>query len=125
MVALMKHSLELEVTPTCPVERTANLLGDAWTILIVRDLMSGAKRFGQLQDSLGSVSPKTLSHRLKMLEHADILTRQAYPEIPPRVEYKLTDKGCALSQVIEAMRTFGDQYLNDPNPEMGTLKADA
>jgi DNA-binding HxlR family transcriptional regulator len=113
MVALMKHTLELEAAPTCPIERTANLLGDSWTILIVRDLMSGAKRFGQLQDSLGSVSPKTLSHRLKMLEHADILTRQAYAEIPPRVEYKLTEKGCALSQVIEAMREFGEQYLRD------------
>lgn len=109
----MKHSLELEVASTCPIERTAHLLGDSWTILIVRDLMSGAKRFGQLQDSLGSVSPKTLSHRLKMLEHADILTRQAYAEIPPRVEYKLTEKGYALSQVIEAMRLFGEQYLHD------------
>jgi DNA-binding HxlR family transcriptional regulator len=109
----MKHSLGLEDASACPIERTAHLLGDSWTILIVRDLMSRAKRFAQLQDSLGNVSPKTQSHRLKMLEHADILTRQAYAEIPPRVEYKLTEKGCALSQIIEDMRRFGEQYLRN------------
>jgi DNA-binding HxlR family transcriptional regulator len=106
----MKHSHEADES-TCPVERTAHLLGDSWTILIVRDLMNGSKRFGQLQDSLGSVSPKTLSHRLKMLEQAAIITRRAYPEIPPRVEYALTEKGRALCQVIDAMRTFGETYL--------------
>ncbi len=95
----------------CPVALTAKLVGDTWTILIVRDLMSGAKRFGQLQTSLGHVSPKTLSHRLKNLEAADIISRQAFPEIPPRVEYTLTEKGRALSDVIEAMGAFGDQYL--------------
>lgn len=111
MVAIMKHARELEGLSACPVERTAQLLGDSWTILIVRDLMSGARRFGQLQDSLGSVSPKTRSHRLKMLEQADLLTRRAYVEIPPRVEYALTEKGRALCQVIEAMRAFGETYL--------------
>jgi DNA-binding HxlR family transcriptional regulator len=108
----MKHSPELETASACPIARTANLVGDAWTILIVRDLMGGSRRFGQLQDSLGNVSPKTLSHRLKMLEHADILTRQAYAEIPPRVEYALTEKGHALLHIIEAMREFGQQYLS-------------
>jgi DNA-binding HxlR family transcriptional regulator len=112
MVAIMKHTLELEDWSPCPIERTANLLGDSWTILIVRDLIGGAKRFGQLQVSLGNVSPKTLSHRLKMLEHMAILTRRAYAEIPPRVEYELTEKGRALCPVIEAMRTFGETYLD-------------
>jgi len=107
----MKHTRATDDVSSCPVERTAHLLGDSWTILIVRDLMGGCKRFGQLQDSLGSVSPKTLSHRLKMLEQAGLLTRRAYPEIPPRVEYGLTDRGRALAQVIEAMRTFGETYL--------------
>src|SRR5262245_31897331 len=107
----MKHARETDDVSSCPVERTANLLGDSWTLLIVRDLMGGSKRFGQLQESLGSVSPKTLSHRLKMLEQAEIITRRAYPEIPPRVEYTLTDKGHALAQVIDAMRTFGETYL--------------
>lgn len=111
MVAMMKHAIELDKVASCPVERTAMLVGDAWTILIVRDLMSGSKRFGQLQESLGHVSPKTLSNRLKLLEKADLLTRSSYPEIPPRVEYCLTEKGRALSHIIEAMRTFGEQYL--------------
>jgi DNA-binding HxlR family transcriptional regulator len=108
----MKHTLELEDLSPCPVERTATLLGDSWTILIVRDLMGGAKRFGQLQASLGNVSPKTLSHRLKMLEHMAILTRCAYAEIPPRVEYALTEKGRALCPVIDAMRSYGENYLD-------------
>jgi DNA-binding HxlR family transcriptional regulator len=95
----------------CPIARTAELVGDMWTILIVRDLMSGSKRFGQLQESLGHVSPKTLSQRLKTLENADLLTREAFAEIPPRVEYTLTEKGRALSAIIQAMSDFGEQYL--------------
>ena len=95
----------------CPIARTAELVGDTWTILIVRDLMSGPKRFGQLQESLGHVSPKTLSQRLKTLEHADLLTREAFAEIPPRVEYTLTDKGRALSNIVDAMSAFGEKYL--------------
>ena len=95
----------------CPIARTAELVGDTWTILIVRDLMSGAKRFGQLQESLGHVSPKTLSQRLKFLENADILTREAFAEIPPRVEYTLTEKGRALNDIIRAMSEFGERYL--------------
>ena len=73
--------------------------------------MSGAKRFNQLQESLGHVSPKTLSQRLKVLEAAHILTRPPYAEIPPRVEYALTDRGHALLKIIEDMREFGDDYL--------------
>src|SRR5437763_843669 len=96
----------------CPIGRTAELVGDTWTILIVRDLMSGSKRFGQLQESLGHVSPKTLSQRLKTLEYADLLTREAFAEIPPRVEYTLTEKGRALSDVIQAMAAFGERYLS-------------
>src|SRR4051812_11845285 len=95
----------------CPIARTAELVGDTWTILIVRDLMSGSKRFGELQESLGHVSPKTLSQRLKTLEYADILTREAFAEIPPRVEYTLTEKGQALSDIIHAMSVFGEHYL--------------
>lgn len=103
-----------ETTPNpllCPIARTAELVGDTWTILIVRDLMGGAKRFGQLQESLGHVSPKTLTQRLKRLESAGIITRQAFAEIPPRVEYRLTAKGTALHDIIEAMRGFGELHL--------------
>jgi DNA-binding HxlR family transcriptional regulator len=95
----------------CPIARAAELVGDTWTILIVRDLMSGSKRFGELQESLGHVSPKTLSQRLKTLEYADILTREAFAEIPPRVEYTLTEKGQALSDIIQALSVFGERYL--------------
>ena len=98
----------------CPITRTAYLVGDTWTLLIVRHLMDGCMRFGELQNALGSVSPKTLSQRLKMLEEADILTRKIYAEVPPRVEYTLTEKGRALSDVIDAMREFGERYLPVP-----------
>jgi DNA-binding HxlR family transcriptional regulator len=114
MSMMHKTNHPQEIVSACPIARTAALVGDTWTILIVRDLMCGSKRFGQLQESLGNVSPKTLSHRLKMLESADILTRHAYAEIPPRVEYALTDKGRALSDIIEAMREFGEQHLDQP-----------
>jgi len=97
----------------CPIAKTARLVGDTWTLLIVRDLLSGPKRFGQLQDSLGSISPKTLSQRLKMLEHAKLINRHAYAEIPPRVEYDLTEKGEALSDIIQALFDFGERYLSD------------
>lgn len=103
-----------EDQPTdCPIAKTARLVGDAWTLLIVRDLLSGPKRFGQLQESLGNISPKTLSQRLKMLEGADLISRHAYAEIPPRVEYDLTEKGQALSAIIKALTEFGERYLAD------------
>lgn len=108
----------------CPIARTAELLGDTWTLLIVRDLMDGSRRFGQLQESLGHVSPKTLSQRLKLLETADILTRQAFAEIPPRVEYTLTEKGFALSGIIEAMSVFGDRYLPLEEDQLLTAAGD-
>lgn len=108
------------VEDTCPIARTARLVGDVWTILIVRDLMTGCQRFGQLEDSLGAISPKTLSQRLKALEAAGLVSRHVYPEVPPHVEYRLTEKGRALIPVIEAMRTFGEQYEPDaPTPDVG------
>jgi DNA-binding HxlR family transcriptional regulator len=94
----------------CPIAHTAALIGDTWTLLIVRDLMRGHKRFGELQESLHGISPKTLSQRLKMLEAAGVITRRAFAEIPPRVEYALTAKGKALIPIIEAMQAFGEQY---------------
>ena len=106
-----KANIMITTQQVCPIARAAELVGDMWTILIVRDLMSGSKRFGELQESLGHVSPKTLSQRLKTLEYADILTREAFAEIPPRVEYTLTEKGQALSDIIVAMSAFGEQYL--------------
>src|SRR5699024_1006585 len=91
----------------CPVARTAELIGNKWTPLILRDLATGEQRFSQLERSLSGISPKTLSERLKKLEDAGVLSRRCYPEVPPRVEYALTPKGHALMPVIETMREFG------------------
>ncbi len=98
------------------MSRTLHLIGDMWTLMIVYNLMNGTKRFGELLDALGNVSPKTLSQRLKMLEAVKFVERTAYAEIPPRVEYHLTAKGHALVDIITAMQNFGDQYLSDVEP---------
>ena len=97
----------------CPIELTASLIGDRWTPLIVRDLAPGCRRFGELQRSLGGISPKTLSDRLRRLEDAGIVTRACFAEMPPRVEYRLTEKGLALLDVIESMREFGITWLTE------------
>lgn len=101
-------------TPTsfgCPVARTAQLIGNKWTPLIVRDLAVGQRRFSELERSLIGISPKTLSERLKRLEEANVVERQCFAEVPPRVEYSLTEKGFALLPVIDQMRTFGARWL--------------
>ncbi len=95
----------------CPVERTLEVIGAKWTVLIVRDLVTGTKRFGQLLKSLQGVSPKTLSERLKELEASGVVTRTVYPEVPPRVEYSLTEKGHSLSAIIEEIRRWGEDWL--------------
>jgi DNA-binding HxlR family transcriptional regulator len=95
----------------CPIERTATLIGDRWTPLIVRDLAPGCRRFSELQRSLGGISPKTLSDRLRRLEEAGVVTRACFAEKPPRVEYRLTEKGLALLSIIESMREFGMTWL--------------
>lgn len=97
----------------CPVARTAQIMGNKWTPLIVRDLADGQRRFSELERSLVGISPKTLSERLKRLEEAHVLERRCFAEVPPRVEYSLTPKGHALLPVIESMREFGLHWLND------------
>ncbi len=108
----------------CPVCRTAEIVCAKWTILIVRDLADGRSRFCELERSLAGISPRTLSIRLKALEEEGVLVRRTYPEVPPRVEYELTDKGRALVPVVEAMRTYGESWLGAagdcaPAPEAG------
>ena len=93
--------------------RAMSLIGDTWTLLIVFNLLDGSRRFGELLDALGNVSPKTVSQRLKMLEEIGCVERRAFAEIPPRVEYRLTEKGLALVDVIEAIKQFGERYLSD------------
>ncbi len=96
---------------TCPVERTARLVGGKWTLLIIRDLAEGCKRFGELQKSLRGISPRTLSQRLGLLAKEGLITRRIFAEVPPRVEYSLTEKGQALLPLIEEMREYGGRWL--------------
>lgn len=94
----------------CPVARTAEIIGNKWTPLILRDLALGERRFSELERSLTGISPKTLSERLKRLEEAEVIERQCFAEVPPRVEYSLTAKGHDLLPVIECMRQFGNRW---------------
>jgi DNA-binding HxlR family transcriptional regulator len=96
---------------SCPVRRSLDVLDGKWTILVLRDLLSGTKRFGQLRRSLGGVNPKTLTERLKQLEKADIVTRKIFAAVPPRVEYTLTQKGQSLKPVIAALGKWGSEWL--------------
>jgi DNA-binding HxlR family transcriptional regulator len=95
----------------CPVARTAEIISGKWTLLIIRDLASGVKRFNQLERSLHGISPKTLSERLRSLEEEGIISRQTFAEVPPRVEYTLTEKGLDLVHVIDSMRSYGKRWL--------------
>ena len=106
----------------CPVARTAEIIGNKWTPLIVRDLARGERRFSELERSLRGISPKTLSERLKRLEESAVVDRRCYAEVPPRVEYSLTAKGHALLPVIESMREFGSRWL--PNDDEACAEAD-
>lgn len=95
----------------CPVCRTADLVCGKWTILLIRDLAEGRSRFCELERSLNGISPRTLSLRLRSLEEEGIVERRTYPEVPPRVEYVLTEKGRALLPIIESMRSYGSVWL--------------
>ncbi|GCE48627.1 HxlR family transcriptional regulator [Thermosporothrix hazakensis] len=95
----------------CPVARTAEIISGKWTLLIIRDLATGVKRFNQLERSLCGISPKTLSERLRSLEEEGIILRRTFAEVPPRVEYSLTEKGQDLVAVIEYMRSYGKKWL--------------
>src|SRR5438132_14199169 len=99
----------------CPISRTAEIIGGKWTLLLIRDLASGVKRFNQLERSLHGISPKTLSERLRSLEEEGIIVRRTFAEVPPRVEYSLTEKGHDLIEVVECMRCYGKQWLCDAN----------
>ncbi len=94
----------------CSIEKALDILGGKWTFLIIRDLQCGTRRFGELRKSLAGVSPKTLSERLKELERKGVVTRTAYPTIPPTVEYALTEKGRSLHPIIKAMKLWGAKW---------------
>lgn len=95
----------------CPVCRTADIVCGKWTLLIIRDLTERRARFCELERSLRGISPRTLSLRLRALEEDGVVERRTFPEVPPRVEYALTEKGCALLPIIESMRTYGSEWL--------------
>ena len=97
--------------PDCPVCACAEIISGKWTLLVIRDLASGNQRFCELERSLDGISPRTLSLRLRALEECGIVERHTYPEVPPRVEYALTEKGHALLPIIEGMREFGREWL--------------
>src|SRR3954463_7357402 len=96
---------------TCPVCRTAEVISGKWTLLVIRDLADGASRFCELERSLEGISPRTLSLRLRALEEEGVVERHTYPEVPPRVEYALTEKGRALVPLVEDMRSYGMRWL--------------
>lgn len=96
--------------PACPVETTLTLIGDKWKVLILRDLLPGTKRFGELKKSIGSVSQKVLTSQLRDMEESGLLTRTVYAEVPPRVEYSLTPLGQSLRPILDAMGSWGEEY---------------
>ena len=96
--------------PACPVETTLMLIGDKWKVMILRDLMNGTMRFGELKKSIGTVSQKVLTAQLRDMEEKGLLTRKVYAEVPPRVEYTLTETGYSLKPVLDAMWAWGAEY---------------
>ena len=93
--------------PICPVEITLSLIGDRWKVLIIRDLLDGTKRFGELKKSLGTITQKVLTSNLRAMEESGVLTRKVYAEVPPRVEYTLTQTGYSLKPILDAMVQWG------------------
>ena len=101
---------EIQELPACPVETTLTLISDKWKVLILRDLMSGTKRFGELRKSIGHVTQKVLTAQLRQMEESGLLTRKVYAEVPPRVEYSLTELGYSLKPILDARWDWGTEY---------------
>ncbi len=102
--------IKKEDLPACPVKTTLSLIGDKWKVLILRDLMPGTKRFGELKKSIGSVSQKVLTAQLRDMEANGLISRKVYAEVPPRVEYSLTNLGKSLKPILDAMKNWGEDY---------------
>lgn len=101
---------KIKELPACPVETTLTLIGDKWKVLILRDLIPGTKRFGELKKSIGSVSQKVLTAQLRDLEENELVHREVYAEVPPRVEYSLTELGRSLKPILDSMWSWGEGY---------------
>ncbi|KAA8828603.1 MULTISPECIES: helix-turn-helix domain-containing protein [Bifidobacterium] len=102
--------IDVNTLPACPVETTLTLISDKWKILIVRDLLDGTKRFSELRRSIGNISQKVLTSNLRQMEADGLVHREVYAEVPPRVEYSLTDTGRSLKTVIDALWNWGEGY---------------
>lgn len=109
---VMSKSTVIKELPACPVETTLTLIGDKWKVLILRDLLTGTKRFGELKKSLGNVSQKVLTAQLRDMEESGLINRKVYAEVPPRVEYSLTVLGESLNPILDAMKCWGESYKN-------------
>jgi DNA-binding HxlR family transcriptional regulator len=96
--------------PACPVETTLSLIGDKWKVLILRDLIGGTKRFGELRKSIGSISQKMLTQQLRDMEEDGLVNRKVYAEVPLRVEYSLTEDGVSLKPILDSLWVWGEQY---------------
>ena len=106
----MASQTEKKELPACPVETTLMLIGDKWKVLILRDLLQGTKRFGELKKSIGTVSQKVLTAQLRDMERNGLVNRKVYPEVPPRVEYSLTELGRSLKPILDAMWDWGEEF---------------
>lgn len=106
----MASQTEKKELPACPVETTLMLIGDKWKVLILRDLLPGTKRFSELKKSIGTVSQKVLTAQLRDMERNGLVNRKVYPEVPPRVEYSLTELGRSLKPILDAMWDWGEEF---------------
>lgn len=104
--------------PACPVETTLLLIGDKWKVLILRDLIDGTKRFGVLKKSIGLISQKMLTQQLREMEEDGLVQRKVYAEVPPRVEYSLTEDGMSLKPILDSMWAWGNQYKEKINDNL-------
>lgn len=105
----MKRMVEKELS-TCPVATTVGLIGSKWKLLIIRDLLTGPKRFGELRKSLDGISQKVLTDSLREMESDGLLIRTVFPEVPPRVEYALNELGETIRPILDAMESWGNEY---------------
>ena len=112
---------ETRALPACPVETTLMLIGDKWKVLILRDLMPGTRRFGELKKSIGHVSQKVLTAQLRDMEASGLVSRKVYAEVPPRVEYSLTELGRSLKPILDAMRNWGENYKAQNAPPEASI----
>lgn len=108
---------EEKALPACPIETTLTMISSKWKVLILRDLLDGTRRFNELRRSVGTVSQKVLTAQLRDMEQDGLVRRQVFAEVPPRVEYSLTDRGRSLKPILDAMRDWGAAYKAEMESE--------